>query len=81
MEESGASGMDTICNWSHRGHVTISRTQTCVYHARICEPPIPGIILNVDNKLQSLLTLSSLLAPVVQLNSACHHATTGQEER
>ncbi len=36
---------------------------------------------DMDNKLQALLTLLSLLTAVVQLNSAFHHATTAYMRR
>ncbi len=42
----GNVGMDTLCNWLRCSHVTILKiktTQTCVYHACVCEPQ-PGVI-------------------------------------
>ncbi len=81
-EGFGDASIDTICDWLRHSHVTILQKETnlyisCMYlwASTICH------YFDMDNKLQPLLTLLSLLAAVVQLNSAFHHATTANMHR
>ncbi len=77
MEEFGASSADTLCDCSRYSHVTVLRKKTNLYVSCMCLwASSTRSYFNMDNKLQALPTLLSLLAAVVQLNSAFYHHTT-----
>ncbi len=74
MKGFGDAWTDTLCDWSRHSHTTIWWKKTNLH--------VLGVYLlasttwhyfNMDNKLQALLTLFSLLAAVLQLNSVFDH--------
>ncbi len=82
MEGFGDVCRDTLSDWSRRSHVTILRKKINLYVLCVCLWALnTWRYFNMDNKLQAMLTLSSLLAAVVHLISAFHHATTAYMQR
>ncbi len=68
--------MDTLCDWSCPSQVVSS--QVCIKDVCICEPQLPQQLryFNMDNEVQVLLALLSLLAVVVHLSFAFYHVAT-----